>query len=307
MAGYERAHRQWPAGHRIFDEKPGAMRTIFVATDFSNASHNALQYALGMAAPFRARVILFHAYTPQVISGADSAIVVPVEETMRIVKDRLVQHVCALPNAVPPIEQLQEEGPAAETILKVARAQQADIIISGMKRDGKKFRQIFGSTVTELANLTNIPMLVVPEEASYRPPQKIALASDIAPETAIHTLDALSEIGERFHSKVFIVRVISNRFEEVYELLHRPAKLNRLSRALETQYTYAQHKDVAEAINFFIQAEGIHLLALVPHKHTLLEKWFFKSTTKTLIFKSHVPLLILPEPKLSQDPSSVRG
>ena len=34
---------------------------------------------------------------------------------------------------------------------------------------------------------------------------------------------------------------------------------------------------------------------MVPHKHSLLERWFVKSTTRSMIFKTRIPLLILPE------------
>ncbi|WP_315821264.1 universal stress protein [Paraflavitalea speifideaquila] len=271
------------------------MKTLFVATDFSNAAHNALLYALAMAKPFGAKVILFHAYQVQVLAGVDTAMLVAETDTKKVVEDRLRQHLLAINESEVDIELLYGEGPAARTILETAVAQGADMIISGMKNHGKTFRQFFGSTVTELAQASTLPLIVVPETASYRPPHKIALASDIAPETDSRTLDSLATIGERFHSKLYIVRVIRDRFEEVYELLHRPAKLNRLPNTLETEYTYTQNKSVPEALDFFIHAAQINLLAMVPHKHTLLEKWFFKSNTKAMIFKSDIPLLILPE------------
>lgn len=271
------------------------MKTIFVTTDFSTASHNALEYGIGMAKPFGAKIILFHAYQVQVLAGVDTAVLVPEDDTKKVGLDRLTQHLRAINQSDVSIELLQGAGPAAATILQAATEQRADIIISGMKQHGKALRQLFGSTVTELAKHTSLPLIVVPEEASYQQPNKIALASDIEPETDVHTLDTLATIGERFHSKVFIVRVLRDRFDEVFELLHRPARLTRLSHLLETQYAYMKNKDVTESLSFYIQAEGIDLLAMVPHKHMLLEKWFFKSNTKAMIFKSQIPLLILPE------------
>ena len=281
------------------------MKTIFVTTDFSAASHNAFLYSLEMAKAFGAKVVLFHAFQQLVIPNMESTIVITLEDTKNLVKDRLSQHLRAVKDQEHvPVETGYEEGPASMTILAAAAKHQADIIISGMKEKGKTFRQFFGSTVTELARHTSIPLVVVPEEASYQQPDKIALASDIAPETDVHTLDALSEIGQRFHSKIYIVRIISNRFEEVYELLNRPTKFSRLSRALETQYEYSRNKHVTEALSNFIDTEHIHMLALVPHKHTLLERWFFKSSTKSMIFKSRIPLLILPERQVKHDPAA---
>jgi nucleotide-binding universal stress UspA family protein len=271
------------------------MKTLFVATDFSNAAHNALVYSLAMAKPFGAKVIVFHAYQIQVLTGVDTAVLVPETDTKAVVEDRLRQHLLAINESEVDIELLYSEGPAAPTILATAVAKGADMIVSGMKDHGKTFRQFFGSTVTALAKITTLPFIVVPEAAGYQPPLKIALASDIAPETDTHILDCLASIGERFHSKLYIVRVIRDRFEEVLELKHRPARLDRLSPTLETAYTYTQSKHVPEALDFFIHAAQINLLAMVPHKHTLLEKWFFKSNTKAMIFRSDIPLLILPE------------
>jgi len=284
------------------------MQTILVTTDFTNASHNALLYGLGMARAFKARIILFHAYQLQAMAVPDMATVVVPEEATRVaVMDRLSQHLRAVGDAGIDVELLAVEGQASRAIVQAAEERKADLIISGMKSHSKTFRQIFGSTVTDLAKHTHTPLIVVPEDAHYQPPSKIALASDIEPETDVHTLDALAEIGERFQSKVFVIRVISNRFEEVYELLHKTEKLNRLSRKLETQFTYAQNKDVADALSFFVQAERINLLAMVPHKHTLLEKWFFKSTTKAMIFKSPVPVLVLPEKTVRYEPAGKRA
>lgn len=271
------------------------MKILFVSTDFSTASHNALTYAIGMAKAFGAQVILFHAYQVQVLTGVDTVVPVPAEDTRLAVQDRLKQHLLAIQPANVNIRLLHAAGPAAATILATAKEQGADLIISGMKHHGKTLRQFFGSTVTELAKHTKLPLLVVPEEVVYQPLTKIALASDIAPETDGHVLEALTRIGERFHSKVYVVRVIRDRFDEVYELLRHPARLQALPPSLDTQYAYTQNKDVTEALQFYIQAEGIQLLAMVPHKHTLLERWFFKSNTKAMIFKSAVPLLILPE------------
>lgn len=278
----------------IFGAKSGTMKILFVTTDFSTASHNALEYAIKMAQAFSAQIILFHAYQVQVLTGVDTTVLVPEEDTRTAVEDRLKLHLLSVQPSNVNIRLLHAAGTAASTILQTAIEQGADLIISGMKHHGKALRQFFGSTVTELAKHTKLPLLVVPEEASYQPPHKIALASDIAPETE-HVLDALATIGERFHSKVYVVRVIRDRFDEVYELLRHPARLQALPPSLDTQYAYTQNKNVTEALQFYIHAEGIQLLAMVPHKHTLLEKWFFKSNTKAMIFKSPVPLLILPE------------
>lgn len=271
------------------------MQTILVATDFSDASHNAFVYGLEMAKAFNARLILFHANQLPAVASVDPAPPLPGMDMEAMVKDRLRQHLRAVEDTNIAIELLYAPGSASRTIVEAATTHHADVIICGIQEGSRLLRRLFGSTVTDLATHTPIPLIAVPAAAHYQPPQAIALASDIVPEAGAHTLDMLAEIGQRFRSKVYIVRVLSDRFDEVYELKHNPTKLHRLAQALETQYTYTQHKDVANALSFLVQAIPVNLLAIVPHQHSLLEKLFFGSTTKAVIAKTTVPLLVLPE------------
>lgn len=284
------------------------MKTILVATDFSPASRNAFQYSLQLAQSFEAKVILLHTFQQVSIPNMESALVITLAETQSIVKARMEEEVKNVPNPGNiPVTIVYEEGPATATILEQAALLHADLIISGMKGSGKLMRHLFGSTVTDLAKLSKIPMIVVPEEASFQLPQKIALASDIAPETDLHTIDILQEIGVRFHARLFIVRVISDQFEEAYELMNRPAKFIRLSRTLDTSYEFTHNKHIANALNDFVEERGIHLLAVVPHKHGLLESWFYPSHTRSVIFTTKIPLLVLPERMVTlADPSDAR-
>jgi hypothetical protein len=36
---------------------------------------------------------------------------------------------------------------------------------------------------------------------------------------------------------------------------------------------------------------------MIPHRHSLLERWFAESNTGSMIFQTPVPLLILPDTK----------
>jgi nucleotide-binding universal stress UspA family protein len=272
------------------------MKTILAVTDFSKASRNALLYSLKLAKAFDAKLILFHAFQQIAIPSIDSTAIITPEDIKSLVRKKLQQQLDSVNNTGHfPVEIRYEEGPAGSSILAEAALQKADIIVSGMKRSGKLFRQVFGSTVTYLASHTQVPMIVVPENAIFIPPGKIALASDIAPEPGANTLDILTEIGLQFQSKIYIIRVSSNRFEEVYELHHPPAKFSCLSKVLDTHYEYSKSRHITEALNAYIEGNSINMMTLVPHKHTLTERCFFKSNTRSMIFNSRVPLLILPE------------
>ena len=99
-----------------------------------------------------------------------------------------------------------------------ADVEDADIIIVGMKKTGRSFRKLFGSTVTTLAEIATIPLIVVPEEARYTNPVTIVLANeaDLEESADKHVLDALIEIGEKFYSRLYMVRVAKNKHHEAF-------------------------------------------------------------------------------------------
>jgi len=279
--------------------------TLLVATDFSAASHNAFNYSLQLAQSLQAKIVLFTAFQPISIPSPETAIVISPAELRLSAQAHLQQQLrtASLPVKVP-VELICEEGEAVTAILEEAAKIKADFIVTGMKEHGKGFRQFFGSTVTGLAKHSSFPLLVIPEKAAWKQPGRIALANDISLDTSAHTLDALTSLGTSFHSKVYILRILTDRLTGVFELMHGIAKLSTLQRTLETEYAFYNSKHITETIQYFVHKQQIDLLALIPHQHGFMERMLHKSQTKSMIFRSEIPLLILPELKMNFEPSA---
>lgn len=274
------------------------MKTILVATDFSEASRNASLYAIEMAKAFNARIILFSAYREVPIPTNEPALIMAAEDMNKVTHQLLKREAGNLYSGKNiAIETCSKEGPAHDTILAAVKELKADLIVIGMKAAAKRFRKLFGSTVTTLTKKTNIPMIIVPENTRYAPIDVIAIATDndLPPDTDHLLLYSLRYIAERFHSKVFIVRVFDDSFRDVYEWSAHPAKLERMIRTLDPQYERVDGNNVPAALNNFIKGNKVNLLAMLPHKHDLLESLFIKSTTTSMIFETKTPLLVLPE------------
>lgn len=274
------------------------MKTILIATDFSVAAHNASLYAVELAKAFNARLILFSAYQHEPEPVSEIPVILDVEEMLLRIQRKLEAEVRILTAGnVINIGICCKTGFAPDAISKAVEENHADLIIAGMKKDGKDVRHFFGSTVTALVKKLKVPMIIVPEETTYSPVSTISLATeeDISPDADRHMLDALRELGERFQSKLYLVRVAKNKIAEEYEMLNRPFQMNRMLRTLDPSYKLIENKDVTTALNAFNTANRVDMLALLPHKHSLLESWFVKSTTRAMILETPIPLIILPE------------
>ncbi|AEV98648.1 hypothetical protein A4D02_34875 [Niastella koreensis] len=274
------------------------MKTILVATDFSDASHNAFLYAAQLAKSFNAGIILFNAYEPAPVPVSEIPIPILTYEEMETRTQQLMENEKQLPgidNQIA-VETFYKPGKVTANILQAVKEKKADLIITGMKRTTAVSR-LFGSTVTALAKKLPVPMLVIPEETPFKELSAIALAveTDAAPDSDPHLLDVLREMGERFHAKLYLVKAVNNRFQESYEVLNRPVKINKMVRTMDPAFEFVEGKDIPQALNGFISSYNVNLLALLPHQHALWSRWFYNSITRAMIFESHIPLLIIPE------------
>jgi nucleotide-binding universal stress UspA family protein len=271
------------------------MKTILAAVDFTAASHNAALYAVELAKAFDARLVVFNAYVPVPIPLSEALVTVAPDDQEPYIEERLNKLAKELdPSWNIDIGVSIARGRASDCIKQAALTMQADLIILGMKHMHHDVRRIFGSTVTDLIGKTSVPLLVVPEEASFQAPQYIALAtnSDIAADANIHIADALCDIGQQFRSRLYIVKVVNNVPENGFRI---PETLHSKVGCLAPEYVYPYGLDVSKSLQQFVEKKHIDILAMIPHQHTFFEKLFLGSQTKAMAFATHIPLLVLPE------------
>ena len=82
---------------------------------------------------------------------------------------------------------------------------------------------------------------------------------------------------------------------EAIERLMVPCSLRVYLNTLNPVYEIIKEHNVTKGLNNFVDKNKIDLLAVIPHQHQVVERFFLKSTTKDILFHLHVPLLILPD------------
>ena len=297
------------------------MRTILIATDFSEAARRAAMYGLQLAKAFNARIILLHAYQRGPMPLSDSLVIINPGDLAELVHRQLQEEVACLgvENDIP-IQVLGEEGPAAETILNVAYRLKADLVVCGMKGEGKRTRKVFGSAVTDMTRKTRVPLLVIPESVKFESPRVLALADDIHPDADVHVLDMLRSIAQRFHSKLFMINVVKDPGEkdrgkkdageknageknageknagEVRQPgLHLPGNLRKVLQTLDPIYESPAGEDVNHVLQEAVISHDVNMLAMIPHPQSLFSRWLKGSHTRDMIFETSIPLLVLPD------------
>lgn len=274
------------------------MKTILIATDFSEAAHNAALYGTKLAKSFHARVIVYNVFHIPIPVPESVLVFSPEEIKEGAMAELMAEEARINPAKEVAIELLAEEGIPALSIIQKANDLKADMIVVGMK-ENNRLQKIFGSVATALAEKSNIPVIIVPEGVQYIKPDTIVFASDIVPDINIHSIDMLKDISYLFKSKLYLVRVVKQESQVWYEVMNVPETLKSAVRRIDASYEYPVDKDITHALNSFVETHRATMLAMMPHRHNWMGRIFKKSETKKMIFHSHIALLLLPERKLA--------
>jgi len=254
-----------------------------------------LEYGIKLADAFDGVVTLVSVFTEIAMPVAEGVPVVYMTEMKRFTEQQLaVQAVLFAGKSRVPVHTMAVEGRVSDSLLEAARDVGADMIVAGVKSAGKGIRRLFGDTLTALARKTEVPLLVVPEETVYAAPQHILLGDDIEAGADPHLLDPLLEIASVFNSSVYVARVIRRKLQEFLAIMMRPPAVESLEKTLRVKYEYPVDKDVVHALGRFVDDNPVQMIVLLPHPSFAPERWLVKGHTWGMIFRTKVPLLILP-------------
>ncbi len=276
------------------------MKTILIATDFSEASVDAVKYGIELANLMGVHTVLFHAFHTA-ITVPDAYAPVTADELRHTAEKEM--HILAdmyrkKPNQL--IDVLAVEGSLPDILLAYAKRYPDVLIVCGMKGKGERRFSLFGTSIISVIQKSLLPVMVIPKGCSMKKINKMAFATDFNFETDISTLKVFQEIGEYFKSKALIVRITTGKYKEIEEIHFRSERLNVYLKKMDPQYVFISDNDVTHGLIQFADQSDIDLLALVSRHHSFLERLFRQSETRSMLYKTEWPLLILPEVKVQQ-------
>ncbi|HUZ57851.1 MAG TPA: universal stress protein [Hanamia sp.] len=271
------------------------MKNILVPIDFSKASRNASGYAVSLAKVFDASVTLINVIPPAVIIDDSilATVMITQAEILENNKQLVQKEVEALSKKYPAkITGLVQEGFPADIIQEIAKEKHADLIVMGMKGKGKS-NSVFGSTTTTVIRKLSFPVLVIPEKAGYSQINNITFASDFDAEMEVDRYSLLQELAKKFNSQVHILNVQKKDSAMNADEVIGKMKTNVVFSKLNHEFQAINERNVEEGINKFIENKPTDILAMVAHRHNLLERIFGKVHTKKMSYQTKVPLLVL--------------
>jgi nucleotide-binding universal stress UspA family protein len=268
------------------------MVNILVPTDFSELSKVAVQYAVRIANKLDGNVTLLHAVD---LKDTVSSTIRRKNNSREILKEakiefeQLLIEVEKRIKTKKPIKYKISQGASFQDIVvKNAKRLRSGLIVMGTRGASGFKKAILGSNTTAIIEISNIPVLAVPEKAHFKTFRNVIYATDL--KNLDKELSILIPYVERFGSIVHVLHVMKNgkNISTVEERLEKAVSKTGYKNIV-TLVTVDD--DIDGAIEQYINVSKADMLAMFTHKTTFYEKLFDRSITRKMAFHSNIPLL----------------
>jgi nucleotide-binding universal stress UspA family protein len=271
------------------------MKTILCPTDFSQVAQNAILYAVEFAQKCGASLILFHTeFIPEFVSEKYEPDLINVPaENVRELKDKLESLVSQVKITAPDVKctYVLEEGLVAENIALYANKNDIDLIIIGTN-GASGFEAIFaGSNSVRVMEKSNCPVLIIPENFSYKEPRRFVYAADLQ-DNEDEVVDKILKISELFNASLELLHIQSDDTLEVVnsevsmgEIVNKHSNRNLRYKIIQGENSITEIEEYAK--------QSADILVLAQRKKSFIEKLFSKNRTEHIAYHAEIPVLVI--------------
>ncbi len=273
------------------------MKTILIATDFSEVSDNAMNYAVAIGWEFDSTIRLVHAYhtipaNPEISTKRHKEEL----EELRSKAEKNLQKRCEEIREKVKLncDYIIEEGYARELIVDQVNEIQPDLLVMGAESMHPIDRIVFGTVTGNVLKKVSCPLLIVPQEASFQVPKKIGFALDYH-DNDLQNMQLLIQWASKFKSDLNVLRVASPKSDLQFEDRLMQGFRERVDREIagnKVVWYLIEGNRITAELEKFVEEHSIDLLAAVKSEMNFLVKTFFGSVTQRLFYHTRIPLLI---------------
>lgn len=275
------------------------MKTIIIPTDFSPTATNALHYGIDMARAVNASLLLFHVYQVPVSYSDVPIILVSVDELKKSSEERLellkkeVEHITS---GALKVYTETAMGNVTDELEKLAGKIRPFAIVMGSRGSTGIERVLFGSTTLSAIRHLNWPVICVPPGKTFGSGiKKIGFACDFRDIVETTPAEAIKQLVKEFGAEMHVLNVDYHDKHFTPGTPEQSALLHTMLEETKPVYHFIEHRDIEDGINEFAEKNNLDLLITIPKKHKLLDAFFKHSSTRQLLFQSHVPVMCMHE------------
>lgn len=283
------------------------MKTIVIATDFSDGSKDAARYGYHLAGQVRSNVLLCHAIIiPAEIPQAgmmlwqDEEYELLLDDSAKALQEfkEALDHSLPDTDFRPVVSCKSQPGIVADVVKALAATPDNDLIVSGTHQGGALSNLLLGNHASNLIDNAEKPILLIAPGTAFRPVKKIAFATEFKdPENDLQHIYQLVYWARQLNAEVLLVHSCNEKQEN-------PALKDKIADYLvgisnnadypNIYYRLIRNDRVDEGLDWICDHGQIDMLAMVHQPRNLFGELFAHSHTKQMAGHLQLPLLVFP-------------
>jgi len=277
------------------------MKKIILPTDFSENAYNAIKYAIQLFKDEECTFYLVNTYTPAIYESEYI-----LHSPGQIGLGDIYQSVSA-ENLEALQKQLEKDfgnpkhtfyahsafNILVDEIVKLAAAEEADLIIMGTQGATGAKEIFLGSHTVHVIKKAPCPVIAIPAEFQYEAPKEILFPTDFEVNYQKEQLKDLVYLAKLHKARIEIIH-ISSGYELTAQQTNNKAALGALLKDSTHVFHDLPSQEIIEGINNFQLKTKVSLLAMIQNKHTFLERLFIEPIIKKIGFHVTIPFMVMP-------------
>ncbi len=274
-------------------------RALLVPVDFTDTSFNAYLYANNLAYHLDLSLVLAHAYAGTFDLKADLEIKAGMGR-LDVVEEKLRSFSRWHPNEVAdrfyPVETeyVALQGSAVHQVVALASSGRFDFVVAGTRDKHTLGDKWLGTVSSGIAQRSEIPVLLVPNGALFRPIKNIVVGCDERTDDD-QMLRELVNLSTRFDADLHFVHVKTDdqqRFEYVKrEIVEALAALNVLPPRMH--FVTLEGYDIVSKLFDYTMRQDAEWLVFLSQRLTFIERVLFESVSLQAATETKVPTLMM--------------
>ncbi|MFT7031465.1 MAG: nucleotide-binding universal stress UspA family protein [Marinoscillum sp.] len=275
------------------------IRNILVPVDFSECSKNALRIAIDLATHLGAKIHMVnavHAHHPNaefVGSGLIDSIVADYEAQVKESFKELESEIVELQNV--PHEADRFLAYLTDAIYTVTKQKDIDLIVMGTREYHDAIEQAIGKRATDLMGMSEVPVIVIPENVKTLNLNKIGLAIDLKGIRNFTRLKFIGELAKQYGGELQIFTVVDSTTLLTSLDQKRIKEVTAVFEGIEVSARSVEGDSIVKGITDFAKAHSLDMIALIPREHSFFNKLFRTSVSKNVALNSEVAILSFHE------------
>lgn len=282
------------------------MKQLLVPTDFSKAAENAIDFAVHSAKVLPAEITLLHSFETGDSTYSDyvgvnkefnRSMISDANEKLDVLKKGIEKAHGIV------VKTMVSTDSLLDTITKFGKDHKVDMVVMGTLGASGLKEKLWGSRTSTVIGKTTVPVMVIPNEYTWKKPEKMLLATNQF-EDKPKVLDYVFEMAGLYMASMQVVVFTDEDDDKAQVFLDNQKKIGEYKAFLKSTYkedtlssVHLSGEKFDETLQSFIEENDVDVLVMVTYQGNFWSRLFNPSKTKRMSYHTTIPLLAIPVSK----------